>query len=182
MKTSKILLGIIVSTTLFTSMTLISCQKEDDELMVEDTQLFTSTTSFEETSSSNEKTFQSMEVVDNDISFAKSGVSNDCKKVDICLKNGQLKNVATNAAFVQLENGGMLFDCDPDVGLDLTEVITILTPRIIANGGDFTSADDQKDEFIVWFYDTYCPADGGGGGNADEGSGGVFEGDAGSNL
>lgn len=177
MKTSKIILGIVILATLFTSIVLTSCQKEEDDLIMQETP--DSVTASNSTEA--QKPLESSEIFTSDLSFAKTGVSNDCKKVDVCMKNGKLKNVSTNAAFVQLENGGMLFDCDSDIGLDLTEVTTILTPRIIANGGDFTSAADQKDEFIVWFYETYCPADTGRE-NDDEDDGGVFEDDAGSNL
>ena len=123
-----------------------------------------------------------METSNNDMMFAKEGVTDDCKHLDVCFKNGKLKAVSINSAFTHLQDGGLLFSCNPDVGLNLTEIITTLTPRIIASGGDFTSTADQKDEFIVWFYETYCPADNGGGGTNDEGDGGTFEGDAGSNL
>jgi len=80
----------------------------------------------------NEPTLQSSEIIENNVRYAKLDVSNYCKKVSVCLKNGKLKNTSTNAAYVHLENGGKLFDCD--IGLDMTEVINILTPRIVANG------------------------------------------------
>jgi hypothetical protein len=179
MKTSKTILGIVILAALFTSIVLTSCQKEDDDLIMEETP-DTSIISAENAIGTDQP-LMSSEISSNDMSAAKIGVFNDCKKVGICGSNGKLKNVSTNAAFTHLENGGMLFDCNPDVGLDLTEVTTILTPRIIANGGDFTSTADLKDEFLVWFYEAYCPADDGGPNN-DEGDGGVFDGDAGSNL
>ncbi|MFT6715499.1 MAG: hypothetical protein ACJA0Q_000126 [Saprospiraceae bacterium] len=179
MKTSKIILGIVVLIALFTSMILTSCEKEQDEIFTEEPQM----NSPQEINSGQPggQVILASQVTNSDYSDAKIGVSHDCKHVDICFKNGKLKQVGIESAYTHLQGEGLLFDCDPDIGLDLTEIITILTPRIIANGGDFTSTADLKNEFIVWFYETYCPADQGGGGG-DEGDGGVFDGDAGSNL
>lgn len=104
-----------------------------------------------------------------------------CTHIDICQKNGHMIRVSINAGYTQLEKGGLLFSCDPSVGISLAQIQAQLNTRVIASGGSLTSKTAQTAAFEDWFYDTYCAPDtdvesGGTGG------GGTFDEDAGSDL
>lgn len=173
MKTSVITLGIgIVTAIVFTS-----CQKEDNELVPESVQY---SNSINEADSESAQLMIAEDANYNSVSYLKVGVSGDCKQVDVCQK-GKLKTISINAAYTHMKNGDMLFSCDPDEGLELSEVITIVTPRIIADGGNIYDETTRKAEFEEWFEETYCGI-GGGIGGGDTGEGGAFQDGGGSDL
>lgn len=179
MKTTHLITGIVIITSILSLTLTSSCQRE--EYLLEEAPV----SEINQTTSNNQNTekehsIQALELEYNDQIQAQEGVSDDCKKVKICHTNGKLLNISINAAFVQVENGGMLFSCDENIGINYIELTTILTPRIIANGRDYSSYSEQKDEFLVWFYETYCGPDDSH--EDDEEEGGTFDDDAGSDL
>lgn len=164
----KILLISALSLTLSSS-----CEKE--ELFMEDQAI----ESIASTNNSPELVLEVAEV-NHPIKFA-ADVDPDCKFVNVCDKKGKLKSMPLEGVYSQIRNGGMLFSCDADEGLNQDEVMNAILPYIIADGGDVSSFADQKTAFITWYSATYCGIGSpiGGGGDSD---GGTFEEGGGSDL
>ena len=158
-------IGVAIATT--------GCQKEADEITTEENR-FT-----EETVVAEAQMFEIDAETFEDMLAAQVGVSANCKKVDVCSK-GKIKSISKNAAYVHVKNGDLLFSCDADDGLEYSEVVTILFPRIVARGADPYDEGERKDEFLTWFDEMFCGT--GTPGGSDPGDGGTFEDGGGTNL
>ncbi len=107
-----------------------------------------------------------------------AGKADPCKFATMCDQNGKTKSMPIEGIYAHIKNGGSLFSCSADDGLSQGEILNAIIPTILANGGDISSFSDQKNAFQSWYAATYCGA--GGGGGTDDG--GVFDGDAGTDL
>ena len=106
-----------------------------------------------------------------------AGNADPCKFATMCDQDGKAKSMPIEGVYAHIKNGGSLFSCSADEGLSQGEILNAIIPTILANGGDITSFSDQKAAFQSWYAATYCGA-------GDDGidDGGVFDGDAGTDL